>query len=88
MIVLAALVIGLAAGWAASLLVRRPTTPGQQLAVGVAGSLVGGTLAGLVAGDGFDLRLSGLLGSILGAAVVLLVWDVVAREAGEGGRGT
>jgi uncharacterized membrane protein YeaQ/YmgE (transglycosylase-associated protein family) len=41
------------------------------MAVGLAGSLVGGTLANVLAGDGFDLAASGIIGSILGAVLIL-----------------
>ena len=40
------------------------------------GWLVGGLIFSLVAGDGIELRSSGLLGSILGAVIVLAIWGV------------
>jgi uncharacterized membrane protein YeaQ/YmgE (transglycosylase-associated protein family) len=43
---------------------------GEALVAGLVGSFVGGTLASLVAGDGLQLRPSGLIGSIIGAIVV------------------
>ena len=80
MLILAILVLGLAAGWAAHLLVGHGEANWTQLfAVGIAGSFVGGLLASLVFGDGLALRPSGLIGSILGATLVLLV----VRRIGE-----
>jgi len=72
-LILAIVVVGLAAGWAAHLLVGRENAKWSQLfVIGVAGSFVGGLLASLVAGDGLALRPSGLIGSIVGATLVLL----------------
>ena len=42
---------------------------------GIAGSFVGGLLASLLAGDGFNLRPSGIIGSIIGAIIVALGYD-------------
>jgi uncharacterized membrane protein YeaQ/YmgE (transglycosylase-associated protein family) len=74
MIFLYILVVGLFAGWLASIVLNRGATRAQQLIAGLVGSVVGGTAANLLAGDGFDLAVSGLLGSIAGAIVVLAVW--------------
>ena len=43
-------------------------------AAGLAGSFVGGLLISLLAGDGLDLRPSGLIGSIVGAVIVTAGW--------------
>ena len=75
MIILAILVLGLAAGWVAQLVLGEGGRPGgETLVVGLVGSFVGGTLANLLAGEGFDLAPSGLIGSIVGAIIVLAVW--------------
>lgn len=72
---LAWIAIGFIAGLVARVIVR----PGHHLgclgtiAVGLAGSLVGGTLANVLAGDGLDLAISGLIGSILGAIFILAI---------------
>ena len=42
---------------------------------GIAGAFVGGLLASLLAGDGFNLRPSGIIGSIIGAIIVTLGYD-------------
>ena len=39
--------------------------------LGIAGSLVGGTLASVLAGDGFEISGAGWIGSVFGAALVL-----------------
>jgi uncharacterized membrane protein YeaQ/YmgE (transglycosylase-associated protein family) len=73
MLILAIIVVGLAAGWIAHLLVGRGQANWPLLfVVGLAGSFVGGLLASLLAGDGLELRPSGLIGSAVGATVILL----------------
>ena len=73
MLILAIIVVGLAAGWIAHLLVGRGRASWPLLfIVGLAGSFVGGLLASLLAGDGLELRPSGLIGSAVGATVILL----------------
>ena len=45
--------------------------------------------AALLAGDGLRIRPSGLIGTVLGAIVVLAIWGAVrgkSRSAGRGGR--
>lgn len=73
------LVIGLVAG-----LLARVIVPGKDsmsmvatLVLGVAGSLVGGLLLGLVTGGLRDRGFgpAGLIGSVIGAVIVLLVYD-------------
>ena len=51
------------------------------LLAGFGGSFVGGLLASLIAGDGLDLRPSGLIGSIVGAIVVTAIvqWSRTRR---------
>lgn len=78
MLIVAILVIGLSAGWAAHLLVGRgQPNYGRLFLVGIAGSFVGGLVGSLLFGDGLALRPSGLVGSILGATLVLVVLNSV-----------
>jgi uncharacterized membrane protein YeaQ/YmgE (transglycosylase-associated protein family) len=84
-LILALLAIALASGWIAQLIVGRShgrTDWTQALIAGFVGSFVGGLLASLIAGDGFDLRPSGLIGSIVGAVIVTAVWGLIrGRQA-------
>lgn len=74
MLILAIIVLGLAAGWVANLLVGRGRPQwGKLFMIGIVGSFVGGLIGSLLFGDGLSLRPSGLLGSIIGATLVLLV---------------
>jgi len=45
------------------------------IVAGLLGSFVGGLLSSLLAGDGLALRPSGIIGSIIGAILVTLVWN-------------
>lgn len=86
-LIVSIVIVGLIAGAVARLLI-----PGKQhmsilmtIVLGVVGSFVGGFLGYLIfhkdAANGF-LQPSGIIGSIIGAVVVLLIWSRV------GGRST
>ena len=57
----------------------RPTA--LALFAGLAGSFVGGLLISLLSGDGLDLKASGIIGSIVGAVIILLVVKLVRDRA-------
>ena len=74
MIILFILVWGMFVGWIANMILgggSRPADWGPLLVTGLLGSFVGGLVFSLLSGDGFNLRLSGILGSILGAVLLL-----------------
>jgi uncharacterized membrane protein YeaQ/YmgE (transglycosylase-associated protein family) len=82
------LIVGLIAGAIARLLV-----PGRNrmsflgtIVLGLAGSLVGGFLGDLISGDDRGFSPAGLLGSIIGAIILLLVVRSVVRRRGVMGR--
>jgi len=74
---------GMFAGWLAHLLLYRGTKPewGRLLVAGLAGSFVGGLIASLIAGDGLELRPSGLIGTVVGAVILLLIDKAVRGQA-------
>jgi len=50
------------------------------LVLGLIGSFVGGTLAALLFGGTLDISASGLIGSVVGAIIVLLIWRAMGGE--------
>lgn len=72
--------LALASGWVAQMILGRTSRRnnwGEAFVAGLIGSFVGGTLASLIAGDGFEFRPSGVIGSIVGAVIVLAVWGAI-----------
>jgi uncharacterized membrane protein YeaQ/YmgE (transglycosylase-associated protein family) len=79
------LILGLIAGAVARLLVPGPDPLGiaGTIVVGIVGSFVGGFLADvLFRGDGSDrgLHPAGIIGSIIGAVIVLLIYNAATRR--------
>lgn len=70
------IIIGLLAGAIARWLMPGPDPMGWlgTIVLGIVGSLVGGTLLNLIFGGGLELTAAGILGSILGALIVLYLW--------------
>ena len=83
MLILALVVFGFFVGWIAQLIVGGGGRVdwGQSLVAGLLGSFLGGLVISLIAGDGLSIRPSGILGSIGGAIVVLLIWNAVRRSS-------
>jgi uncharacterized membrane protein YeaQ/YmgE (transglycosylase-associated protein family) len=52
----------------------------MALGAGIGGSFVGGLIASLLAGDGLALRPSGIIGSLVGALIVTLIWQHFASQ--------
>jgi len=79
------LVIGVVAGFLARLLVPGPDPMSvvQTIVLGIVGSFVGGLIGYLLFHeDGEDgaLQASGLIGSVIGAVIALLVWRAIQRR--------
>ncbi len=76
------LIVGLIAGFIARWLVPGPDTMGWlgTLILGIIGSFVGGTLAALLFGGTLDITPAGIVGSIIGAVIVLLIWRAMGGE--------
>jgi uncharacterized membrane protein YeaQ/YmgE (transglycosylase-associated protein family) len=69
--------VGMVAGWAASLLIRRdkhPTDWGVLFIIGISSSLIAGILINLIMGEGFKVRPGGVIGSIVVACVILWLY--------------
>ena len=77
MLILGIILFGMIVGAGAQLLLGR--TRGRvdwtmAIVAGLLGSFVGGLLISLLAGDGLDLRPSGIIGSLAGAILVTAAW--------------
>lgn len=83
MLILMIIAVGMAAGYFAHLILQRgaPLDWTRLFIAGVVGSFIGGLIFSLIAGDGLALRPSGLVGSILGAVIVLAVMPKKAMTA-------
>ena len=85
MLILAIILFGMLIGAGAQLILRRAhhgiDWP-MALAAGLLGSFVGGLMISLLAGDGLELRPSGIIGSLIGAVLVTALWQGLrARRA-------
>lgn len=77
MLILGLILFGMIVGAAAQLVLGRSTKQLDwtlAIVAGLAGSFVGGLLASLLAGDGLDLKPSGLIGSFVGAVIITALW--------------
>jgi uncharacterized membrane protein YeaQ/YmgE (transglycosylase-associated protein family) len=79
MIVLAFIVIALVAGYIANYLVGRSRhyDTWELFVAGLVGSFVGGLIFNLIAGKGIDFDITGLVGSTIGAIVVLALYGPI-----------
>ncbi|MFN8620347.1 MAG: GlsB/YeaQ/YmgE family stress response membrane protein [Chloroflexota bacterium] len=75
-LVLAFIVIALVAGFIADYVWGRKHAyeRWELFVVGIVGSFVGGSLFAIIDGKGFEIGISGLLGSIIGAIIFLPVY--------------
>lgn len=76
------LIIGIVAGLLARALVPGDDNMGMvgTLVLGLVGSLVGGFLGNLLSADDATFSPAGLIGSIIGAIIALLVWRSVGSR--------
>src|SRR5262245_51832318 len=77
MLILAIILFGMIIGAGAQLILGRKHGRidwTMAFVAGLAGSFVGGLLISLLAGDGLDLRPSGIIGSLAGATIVTAAW--------------
>ena len=77
MLIIGLILFGMLVGAGAQLILGRSAHGvdwSLALAAGLIGSFVGGLLISLLAGDGLDLRPSGIIGSLVGAVIVTAGW--------------
>ena len=86
MLIMFIIVWGMICGWLAQVILGRSggmrnTNWGEAIVAGLVGSFVGGTLISLISGDGFDIKASGIIGSVLGAIIVLAIWGAIRGKS-------
>ena len=77
MLILGLILFGMLIGALAQLILgkgRKGIDWTMAIIAGLVGSFVGGLLASLIAGDGLELRPSGIIGSIVGALIITAIW--------------
>ena len=77
MLILGLILFGMLIGALAQLLLgkdRKGIDWTMAIVAGLVGSFVGGLLASLIAGDGLELRPSGIIGSVVGALIITAIW--------------
>lgn len=81
--IISLIVVGAIAGFIARLLVRNDGVSGiiPTIVLGMIGSFVGGFLGNLLAGNGFQFTTSGLIGSIIGSVIALLVYRSMGNRS-------
>ncbi|HEY7069059.1 MAG TPA: GlsB/YeaQ/YmgE family stress response membrane protein [Acidimicrobiales bacterium] len=85
------IIVGIVAGYLARLLVpgRDPMSFVQTVVLGIVGSFIGGFLGyvlfGKDPGEG-ALQVSGVIGSIIGAVIALLIYNAATHRRGGLGR--
>src|SRR5688572_22783362 len=83
MLILALILFGLLIGGGAQMLLGKTwaqVDKGMALVAGLVGSFVGGLIFSLIAGDCIKLRASGIIGSLIGAVLVTLVWQQLQKR--------
>lgn len=74
--ILALVLIPLVAGYVANLVVGKNANfqPWELYVAGIIGSFVGGAILNLIFNGNLEISITGLIGSTIGAIVVLAVW--------------
>ncbi len=79
--IIALIVIGAIAGFIARAVIpgKQSMSIGMTIVLGIIGSFVGNLLGSLFRGGGFEFHPSGIIGSIIGAIVVLAIYVFATR---------
>ncbi len=76
---------GAIVGWVASIITGRNAQQGLlgNIVAGIVGAFVGGALYGVLTGNGmnFEWNIGSFLVALVGAVIVLFVWNMISRRA-------
>lgn len=77
----ATIIVGLIAGWLASIIMKTRTSLLTELILGVVGSVVGGWIASLLTGLDMitGINITSILVALLGAIVVIAIYRFIRR---------
>lgn len=80
--IIATIVVGLIAGWLASLIMKSRTSLWIDMLMGVIGGFVGGWLTGLILGVNLmsGINLTSILVALVGAIIVIAIYRLIARR--------
>lgn len=78
---LATIVVGLIAGWLASLIMKTNTGILMDLILGVVGAIVGGWISTLITGVNLvsDINVTSIIVALLGAIIVIAIYRFFSR---------
>lgn len=78
---IASIIVGLIAGWLASLVMKTKTGLGTDLILGVIGGFVGGWLSSLLLGANLmsGVNLTSIIVAFIGAVVVVAIYRAIRR---------
>lgn len=79
--IFATIIVGLIAGWLASMLMKTNTGLWKDLLFGVIGGFVGGWLSNLLTGTNFmsGINLTSIITAFVGAIVVIALYRLITR---------
>ncbi|MFN2119880.1 MAG: GlsB/YeaQ/YmgE family stress response membrane protein [Anaerolineales bacterium] len=80
--IFATLVVGLIAGWLASLVMKTKTSIWMDLLMGIIGGFVGGWLSSLLLGGNLmsGINITSIVVALIGAIVVIAIYRLVTRR--------
>ena len=80
--IFATLVVGLIAGWLASLVMKTKTSIWMDLLMGIIGGFVGGWLSSLLLGGNLmsGINFTSIIVALIGAIVVIAIYRLVTRK--------
>jgi len=79
---IATIIVGLVAGWLASLIMKTKTGLWLNLVLGIVGSIIGGFVASLLTGVDMvtGVNLTSIIVSLIGAIIVVAIYRLIKKR--------